>query len=477
LLDAPASSVESTTHIVCSLSLLLNQSRWLTAAAAGLLTTQHAVCALLSWAEEKAQNARFEPDLSDRQQGWHELLAAKSMRTVRAFGKEPHELVQFKQQLKSDLRLEASQGVVWRLFGTVRELVEHCGEVMLLWLAGRMVIKGELELGGLVSFVYTASSTFDQLRMFWARHKMLAEMVIEPAARIAEILDKQPKIPLDQPPAHKMPPADSVQWKLQFSDLCFTYPGRGGAPALSQVSFVVPAGGVVGIMGPTGSGKSTLVSMLLRLYDPSSGALLLDGRPLTAYNPLWLRRQIGVVNQEPMLFDASIRQNLLYGCERPREISDAELNAAVTAAGWPAVLTDTRRFPEGLHTAVGDSGVLLSGGERQRVAIARAVLRNPKLLLLDEATSALDERTQAVVQRALESLMTDRTTVMVAHRLSTLRRAHWLVCLEEGAVCEQGTPDDLMVAGGMYAEFVQQAASSGTIEAAASQSDNDDSSS
>ncbi|MEM7678751.1 MAG: ATP-binding cassette domain-containing protein, partial [Myxococcota bacterium] len=210
-------------------------------------------------------------------------------------------------------------------------------------------------------------------------------------------------------------------------------------------------GEVVALVGPSGGGKSTIAALLTRMYDPAGGELRLDGAPLTTLDPTWLRRQVGVVAQDPVLLSTSVADNIRYG--RP-DADDAEVMAAARAANAHDFIAG---FPEGYETMVGERGVQLSGGQRQRVAIARAVLKDPRLLILDEATSALDAESEHLVQAALERLQKGRTTLVIAHRLSTVRDADRVVVLNEGKIGQIGTHDGLMAeSGGLYRRLVER---------------------
>jgi ATP-binding cassette subfamily B protein len=219
---------------------------------------------------------------------------------------------------------------------------------------------------------------------------------------------------------------------------------------LDGFDFSMAPGEVVAVVGPSGAGKSTIASMLYRLYDPKAGRLLLDGHPYSTLDAEWLRRQVGVVAQEPLLFSTSIADNIRYG--RP-DASDAEVEAAAKTANAHAFISG---FPEGYKTLVGERGIQLSGGQKQRVAIARAVLKNPRILILDEATSALDAESEHLVREALERLMKGRTTLVIAHRLSTVKDANRVVVLDAGRVVQVGTHAALVGEEGLYRRLVER---------------------
>ena len=227
------------------------------------------------------------------------------------------------------------------------------------------------------------------------------------------------------------------------------YPARPDVLVFDSVSISIPAGKTVALVGESGSGKSTVISLIERFYDPLSGQVLVDGRDIRQLNLKWLRGHIGLVSQEPALFATSIRENILYG---KKDASEAEMIAACRAANCHDFIS---RLPNGYDTQAGERGTQLSGGQKQRIAIARAVLKNPRILLLDEATSALDAESERVVQEALDNLMVGRTTVVVAHRLSTVRHADVIAVVQGGKVVERGRHEQLLEANGAYASLVR----------------------
>jgi ATP-binding cassette subfamily B protein len=306
-----------------------------------------------------------------------------------------------------------------------------------------MLASGEISDGDLLTFLMLTMSTAFSIGGLAALWQDFAK-AIGASDRVFALIDRTATM------ANGDQTLEAVRGQIQLDGVDFTYPSRPDAPVLTGVSMTLDPGDVVALVGPSGSGKSTIAALLSRFYDPTAGQIRLDGVGLPELDMDWLRRRVGVVSQEPVLFANTIAENIRYG--RP----DASLEAVHAAARAANAHAFIMAFPEGFDTPVGERGVRLSGGQKQRVAIARALLKDPRVLILDEATSALDTESEHLVQEALERLMEGRTTLVIAHRLSTIQGADRVVVMDHGQVVETGSHDSLLAQGGLYRRLVER---------------------
>jgi ABC transporter fused permease/ATP-binding protein len=366
------------------------------------------------------------------------------VRTVRSFAAEKAEVERYRGAVERAFELARERIRQSSTFMAVASFGGFAAATAVLWYGGRLVLDNQLTVGGLTSFlVYSMFVAFalGALTDLWADFMRASGA----AERVFELLDRQPTIPISG--GERLP---STQGRVHLQEVHFSYPARPDVKVLQGIDLTIEPGEAVAIVGPSGAGKSTIASMLGRLYDPNGGRILLDGKDLKSLDPEWLRQQIGVVAQEPLLFSSSIADNIRYG---KQGATDAEIEAAARAANAHDFIS---RFPDGYRTLVGERGVQLSGGQKQRVAIARAVLKDPRLLILDEATSALDAESEHLVKDALDRLMKGRTTLIIAHRLSTVMDADRVLVLEGGKIVQSGSHSALMGQEGLYRRLVER---------------------
>lgn len=359
------------------------------------------------------------------------------IRIVKSFGQTTREAERFGTNVRTSMRLALRRAGILAIFIPTITLVTFAAAAAVLWYGGRQVIEGSVSPGDLFAFVLFAGILMGP---FGSAARVFGQIKEAQGAmqRVFELLDTEPDV-RDAPGAVEL---STVEGRVTLDRVSFAYNPR--HPTLTDISLEVTPGQVVAIVGPTGCGKTTLLNLLHRFYDPTSGVVRIDGHDLRTVRLESLYRQIALVPQETILFGGTILDNIRYGRDRA---SEADIHAASRTANAHEFIT---ALPDGYQTIVGEKGVNLSGGQRQRLAIARAVLKNPRILMLDEATSALDSESERLVQEALDRLMKGRTTFVVAHRLTTIQGADRIVVLNKGQIAETGTHMALMEQRGLY---------------------------
>jgi len=365
----------------------------------------------------------------------------RGSKVVKAFAQEDAEIQRFNEENNFWFDLSAQSAALQALNIPLLFLISNAATVLVLWYGGIQVINQQFTLGELVAFITYLGMLIEPVR----RLGMIIPAITiagSSAERIFEILDAVPDV-RDVPGAYPIP---KISGHVRFDQVTFGYDKR---TVLHDVDFNVNSGQVVALLGPTGSGKSTIISLVARFYDPTKGKILLDGHDIRKVTLNSLRSQIGIVLQETTLFATTVRENIAFGISNA---TDAEIKSAAAAAQAHDFIMD---MPEGYDTRVGERGVTLSGGQKQRIAIARAILLNPNLLILDDATSSVDTETEYLIQQAFDRLMQNRTTFIIAHRLSTVRKADLILVLENGQIEARGTHQSLLHTSLLYRQIYQ----------------------
>ncbi|HWX93800.1 MAG TPA: ABC transporter ATP-binding protein [Terriglobales bacterium] len=364
-------------------------------------------------------------------------------RVIRAYAQEDAEVRLFeaanKEYIARSLPLARLMGLLWPTL----ELTLGLAVVLVLWLGGREVLAHRMTVGEFAAFLtYMVQLTWPVIALGWVIN--IFQRGTASLGRINEILLEQPEIADDPAVLESGSVPNELRGEIEFRGLSFAY---NGASVLHDVNLHVPEGSSLAIVGPTGSGKTTLVNLIPRVYDAKPGAVLIDGRPIREFPIEYLRRNIGFVPQETFLFSDTIRENIAFGKE---DASDGEVRDAADAAN---IAIDIEGFPERYQTVVGERGLTLSGGQKQRTAIARAIIRNPRILILDDALSSVDTHTEDKILNHLREIMRGRTTIFISHRVSTVRNADRIAVLHSGRIVELGTHDELIARNGYYTDL------------------------
>ena len=364
--------------------------------------------------------------------------ALTGIRVVKTFGREEAEGARFQHSNRAYLRATMKGVQVSSLVSSHMEVIGVLGVAMIIWYGGYLVIDGEMTPGAFFSFLAAMFMAYTPIRRLAGANNTI-QQALSAAERVFGVLDLENEQDRDRGLRELSP----ITRALEFRGVTFQYDGT-EQPALRDINLSMSAGEVVALVGSSGSGKTTLANLVPRFYEPTRGMILLDGQNTREGTLKSLRRQIGIVSQDTVLFDETVRNNIAYG---KLDAAEHELVEAAQAAYAHDFI---QRLPDGYDTVIGENGVKLSGGERQRLAIARAILRDPPILILDEATSSLDSESERIVQLALSNLMRNRTTLVIAHRLSTVQNADRIIVLDRGRIVETGSHEELLRNGGRY---------------------------
>ncbi len=403
------------------------------------------IIALFTLRAGKLLHQRFErvqATFSDLTERVRESISG--IRVVKAYAQEEHELRRLSEVGREYVDRNIHLVRVWGAFFPFITLLSSMSVVIIVFLGGRQVIVGTITTGDLVAFTsYLGILTWPMMAMGWVVNIM--QRGAASMGRINKILETEPAIS----DSHDAVRLENVSGDVEFRGVTFRY-GDGLDPALSDIDIHVPAGATLGVLGRTGSGKSTLVNLLLRIHEPTEGEVLIDGVDVCGVTLSSLRAAIGYVPQDTFLFSDTVRENIRFG---EPDASEERVAAAARVAG---ILEEIDAFPNGMDTLVGERGVTLSGGQKQRIAIARALLIDPAIVLLDDALSSVDTATEERIQKELKEALKQRTSIIVSHRISSIKNADEIIVLDEGRIVERGTHEDLLAIGGLYQSIYER---------------------